>query len=40
MKEIEILSKEEQKEVRGGTWVYVEITDEWIWVDMKNAPQR
>lgn len=40
MKEIEVLSQEEQKNVKGGMWVYIEKTDEWIWVEQKNAPQK
>lgn len=40
MKEIEILSKEEQKDVKGGIWVYDEAVDEWIWIDIKKVPKR
>lgn len=40
MKEIEIISKEEQKDVKGGVWIYDENIDEWIWVDVKNLPKR
>lgn len=33
---IETLSQEEMQTVKGGIWIYIEKTGEWIWIKDKS----